>query len=149
MARTRNRRLHQHRRSKRSSHNMALNAYKRCPWCQPSWTYRPLNLRYITYYITDSYYSHQPKLFQHYTLASASLLTSTEWLTKPTFCTDHIPIIIPMQRVAVKRNADRSKFVYFEMANWVGSLQQTREEKLHESLPLQCARRWKHAIDHI
>ncbi|WP_333764851.1 reverse transcriptase domain-containing protein [Streptomyces sp. IBSBF 2390] len=54
------------------------------------------------------------------TLASPSLLTSTDWSTASALSSDHIPIIISLQRSVTKTKTDRHTFVNFKKADWNG-----------------------------
>lgn len=69
------------------------------------------------------------------TLASASLLTCTEWGTIKALSSDHVPIIIRVQRTITKQNSERRTFINFAKADWEGFKQHIEEEFDRKQLP--------------
>lgn len=62
------------------------------------------------------------------TLVSALLFTSTEWSTRVALNSDHIPIVISVQRSAIKCESDRSCYTNFTKTNWNGFREFTEEQ---------------------
>lgn len=52
------------------------------------------------------------------TLASLSLICSTEWSTKLALNSDHAPIAVSLQRSLEKINRQRTTYINFAEANW-------------------------------
>lgn len=51
------------------------------------------------------------------TLASASLLTCTDWVTKSALHSDHVPIIVSLQRTVTKCTANRKAYINLAKAD--------------------------------
>ena len=68
-------------------------------------------------------------------LASSSLLPYIDWEVRPTLHSDHLPIVIHLEKSVEKLEADKRHFVNFNKADWQGFLGFCEERFASEPAP--------------
>ena len=71
-------------------------------------------------------------------LASASLITSSEWQTYTTMSSDHLPILIGLQTTATSSPARHRTYINFKKADWTGYKQGIERKLSSRHLPTDC-----------
>jgi len=71
-------------------------------------------------------------------LASPSLITSSDWQTQTTLSSDHLPILIRLQTTVTTSPALHRTFVNLKKANWVRYRQEIEDKLCSRQLPSNC-----------
>ena len=71
-------------------------------------------------------------------LASASLITSSEWQTHPTMSSDHLPILIGLQTTVTSSPARHRTYINLKKADWTGYRQEIERKLSSRHLPTDC-----------
>ena len=71
-------------------------------------------------------------------LASASLITSSEWQTHTTMSSDHLPILIGLQTTATSSPARHRTYINLKKADWTGYRQEIERKLSSCHLPTDC-----------
>ena len=71
-------------------------------------------------------------------LASASLITSSEWQTHTTMSSDHLPILIELQATATSSPAGHRTYINLKKDNWIGYKQEIERKLSSGYLPTDC-----------
>ena len=71
-------------------------------------------------------------------LASTSLITSSEWQTHTTMSSDHLPILIRLQTTATSSPARRRTYINLKKADWTGYRQEIERKLSSRHLPTDC-----------
>ena len=71
-------------------------------------------------------------------LASASLITSSEWQTHTTMSSDHLPILIGLQTTATSSPARHRTYINLKKADWTGYMQEIERKLSSRHLPTDC-----------
>ena len=71
-------------------------------------------------------------------LASASLITSSEWQTHTTMSSDHLPIVIGLQTTATSSHARHRTYINLNKADWTGYKQEIERKLSSRHLPTDC-----------
>ena len=71
-------------------------------------------------------------------LASASLITSSEWQTHTTMSSDHLPILIGLQTTATSSPARHRTYINLKKADWTGYKQEIERKLSSCDLPTDC-----------
>ena len=71
-------------------------------------------------------------------LASASLITSSEWQTHTTMSSDHLPILIGLQTTATSSPAQHRTYINLKKADWTGYRQEIERKLSSRHLPTDC-----------
>ena len=71
-------------------------------------------------------------------LASASLITSSDWQTHTTMSSDHLPILIRLQTTVTISPAQHRTFVNLKKANWTRYKQEIENKLRSRHLPTDC-----------
>ena len=71
-------------------------------------------------------------------LASASLITSSEWQTHTTMSSDHLPILIGLQTTATSSPARNRTYINLKKADWTGYRQEVEHKLSSSHLPTDC-----------
>ena len=90
-------------------------------------------------------------------LASASLITSSEWQTHTTMSSVHLHILIGLQTTFTSSTARHSTYINIKKADWTGHEQEIKRKLSSHYLPTACqkdeklfrATLWKDASHHI
>ena len=76
-------------------------------------------------------------------LASASLITSSEWQTHTTMSSDHLPILIGLQTTATSSPARHRTYINLKKADWTGYKQEIEHKLSFCHLPTDCQKNEK------
>ena len=71
-------------------------------------------------------------------IASASLITSSEWQTHTTMNSDHLPIHIGLQTTATSSPAQHRTYINLKKADWTGYRQEIERKLSSRHLPTDC-----------
>ena len=71
-------------------------------------------------------------------LASASLITSSEWQTHTTMSSDHLPILIGLQTTATSSPARHRTYMNLKKADWTRYRQEIERKLSSRHLPTDC-----------
>ena len=71
-------------------------------------------------------------------LASASLIISSEWQTHTTMSSDHLPILIGLQTTSTSSPARHRKYINLRKADWTGYRQEIERKLSSCHLPTDC-----------
>ena len=71
-------------------------------------------------------------------LASASLITSSEWQTHTTMSSDHLPILIGLQTTTTSSPARHRTYINLKKADWTGYKQEIERKQRSRHLPTDC-----------
>ena len=71
-------------------------------------------------------------------LASTSLITSSEWQTHTTMSSDHLPILIGLQTTATSSPARHRTYINLKKADWTGYRQEIERKLSSRHLPTDC-----------
>ena len=71
-------------------------------------------------------------------LASASLITSSEWQTHTTMSSDHLPTIIGLQTTATSSPARHGTYINLKKGDWTGYRQEIERKLSSRHLPTDC-----------
>ena len=71
-------------------------------------------------------------------LASTSLITSSEWQTHTTMSSDHLPILIGLQTTATSSPARHRTYINLKKADWTGFMQEIERKLSSRHLPTDC-----------
>ena len=71
-------------------------------------------------------------------LASASLITSSEWQTHTTMSSDHLPILIGLQTTTPSSSARHRTLINLKNADWTGCRQEIERKLSSRHLPTDC-----------
>ena len=71
-------------------------------------------------------------------LASASLITSSEWQTHTTMSSDHLPFIIGLQTTAIPSPARHRTYINLKKYDWTGCRQEIERKLSSHHLPTGC-----------
>ena len=71
-------------------------------------------------------------------LASASLITSSEWQTHTTMSSDHLPILIGLQTTATSSPARHRTYINLKKADWTGYRQEIERKLRSHHLQTDC-----------
>ena len=71
-------------------------------------------------------------------LASTSLITSSEWQTHTTMSLDHLPILIGLQTTATSSPARHRTYINLKKADWTGYRQEIERKLSSCHLPTDC-----------
>ena len=71
-------------------------------------------------------------------LASTSLITSSEWQTHTTMSSDHLPILIGLQTTATSSPARHRTYINLKKADWTGYKQEIERKLSSRHLPTDC-----------
>ena len=71
-------------------------------------------------------------------LASASLITSSEWQTHTTMSSDHLPILIGLQTTATSSPARHRTYINLKKVDWTGYRQEIERKLSFRHLPTDC-----------
>ena len=71
-------------------------------------------------------------------LASTSLITSSEWQTHTTMSSDHLPILIGLQTTATSYPARHRTYINLKKADWTGYRQEIERKLSSRHLPTDC-----------
>ena len=71
-------------------------------------------------------------------LASTSLITSSEWQTHTTMSSDHLPILIGLQTTATSSPARHRTYINLKKADWTGYRQEIERKLSSRHLPTYC-----------
>ena len=76
--------------------------------------------------------------FPDVSLASASLITSSEWQTHTTMSSDHLPILIGLQTTATSSPARHRTYINLKKADWTGYKQEIEHKLSSRHLQTDC-----------
>ena len=71
-------------------------------------------------------------------LVSASLITSSEWQTHTTISSDHLPIVIGLQKTATSSPARRRTYINLKKADWTRYKQEIEHKLISSHLLTDC-----------
>ena len=71
-------------------------------------------------------------------LASASLITSSEWQIHTTMSSDNLPILIGLQTTATSSSARHTTYINLKKADWTGYRQEIERKLSSRHLPTDC-----------
>ena len=71
-------------------------------------------------------------------LASAYLITSSEWQTHTTMSSDHLPILIGLQTTATSSPARHRTYINLKKSDWTGYRQEIERKLSSRHLPPDC-----------
>ena len=71
-------------------------------------------------------------------LASASLITSSEWQTHTTMSSDHLPILIGLQTTATSSPARHRTYINLKKTDWTRYRQEIEHKLSYRHLPTDC-----------
>ena len=76
-------------------------------------------------------------------LASAYLITSSEWQTHTTMSSDHLPILIGLQTTATSSPARHKTYINLKKDDWTGYRQEIERKLRSRHLPTDCQKNEK------
>ena len=76
--------------------------------------------------------------FPDVSLASASLITSSEWQTHTTMNSDHLPILIGLQTTVTSSPTRHRTYINLKKADWTGYIQEIERKLSSRHLPTDC-----------
>ena len=71
-------------------------------------------------------------------LASASLITSSEWQTHTTMRSDHLPILLALQTTVISSPAWHRTYINLKKTDWTGYRQEIERKLSSRHLPTDC-----------
>ena len=113
-------------------HSLRNNRYKRQPACVLSQHFQLCSLKYRFTYKAPW------KCSPDVSLASASLITSSEWQTHTTMSSDHLPILIGLQTTDTSSPALHRTYINLKKDDYIGYRQGIERKLSSRQTPIDC-----------